>query len=320
MATHTEFLRGCSVLVTGGTGSFGRAILGRLLETEVAQVRVFSRDEAKQDAMRESIGDERVEYVTGDIRDPDSVTSAMRGVHFVFHAAALKQVPNCERFPMEAVKTNVLGASNVVAAARACEPLSLVAISTDKAVEPLNTMGLSKALMERIVLGGADKRHQTRMLCVRYGNVIGSRGSVVPLFLKCIDEGRPLPITDPDMTRFLLRLDDAVDLVLDAARVGYSGELWVRKMPAATVATIAEACQKFRGRGADTKLVGVRPGEKKHEVLVSADEMVRAEDLPLHFLIKREPVSGTRAEYTSEVTERLDADGVVDLLGSAGGL
>lgn len=312
-----DFLEDKTVLVTGGTGSFGRTILDRLLLTEVGRIRIFSRDEAKQDAMREIYEDPRVEFVTGDVRDLSSVTDAMQRVQYVFHAAALKQVPNCERFPLEAINTNVLGAANVVAAAKVCRPIALVAISTDKAVEPLNTMGLTKALMERLVLG--SQIYGTRTVCVRYGNVVGSRGSVVPMFLKRLGEGRVLPITHPDMTRFLLCLEDAADLVLDAARVGKSGELWVRKMPAATVDSIARACVELRGvSGWSSEVVGVRPGEKMHEVLVSADEMLRSDDVPGHFVIKQQRTGREPGEYTSANTERLDVDSVVALLRRAG--
>lgn len=315
-----NFLDGKVVLVTGGTGSFGRTIVERLLRTDVRKVRVFSRDEAKQEDMRQKF--EQVDYITGDVRDERSLTDAMDGADYVFHAAALKQVPNCERFPMEAVRTNVLGAENLVRAAQVCEPRAVVALSTDKAVEPLNAMGLTKALMERILL--SSHVSGTRMVCVRYGNVIGSRGSVVPLFLKCIEEGKPLPITHPEMTRFLLTLEESVELVLAAAEHGKQGELWVRKMPAATVDTIAKACQVLRGFSHPFLvvpagvIVGVRPGEKMHEVLVSTDEMRRARDLADHFVVGREDLETENPAYTSKNTTRLDVDQVVGLLKNAG--
>lgn len=317
MLQDTRFLAQNAVLVTGGTGSFGKAILDQLLKTEIRCVRIFSRDEAKQDSMREMYRDARIEFITGDVRDIGSLTDAMRGCSYVFHAAALKQVPNCERFPLEAIRTNVLGAVNVITAAKQCRPLCVVAISTDKAVEPLNTMGLTKALMERIVL---DERNDcSRMICVRYGNVVGSRGSVVPLFLGRIEKKQPLPVTHPNMTRFLLCLEDAVDLVIHAARDGQNGELWVRKMPAATVQTIAEACLKARAATLPIQVIGVRPGEKMDEVLVSFDEMRRAVERSEHFVVKRDKSGGSRQEeYTSANTQQLTVNEVVPLLQRAG--
>jgi UDP-N-acetylglucosamine 4,6-dehydratase/5-epimerase len=313
--TDIGFLVGKTVLVTGGTGSFGRTIVDRLTSTEVRRVRVFSRDEAKQEDMRQKY-EKHVDFITGDVRDQESLTRAMDGADYVFHAAALKQVPNCERFPMEAVRTNVFGAENLVRAARSCGPRAVVALSTDKAVEPLNTMGLTKALMERILLSSHPPG--VRMICVRYGNVVGSRGSVVPLFLKCLDAGEPLPITHPEMTRFLLTLEESVDLVLHAASEGRDGDLWVRKMPAATVETIVTACSLLRGNvGLATKKVGIRPGEKMHEVLVSADEMRKAESLDDHFVIRAGYTSGG-PEYTSSSTVQLDTDQVVEMLRRAG--
>lgn len=310
-----EFLHGKVVLVTGGTGSFGRTIVEQLLMTDCRKIRVFSRDEAKQEDMRQKF--QHVEFITGDVRDARSLIDAMYGCDYVFHAAALKQVPNCERFPMEAIRTNVLGAENLVRAARACGPRAVVALSTDKAVEPLNAMGLTKALMERILL--SSRLPSGKMVCVRYGNVVGSRGSVVPLFLRCIDESVELPITHPEMTRFLLTLEESVELVLAAAEHGKHGELWVRKMPAATVEAIARACWALRGGTGRplTRTVGVRPGEKMHEVLVSADEMVRARDWENHFVIGREGQDHERLAYTSENTDRLGVDQVVELLKKA---
>jgi len=307
------FLDGKSVLITGGTGSLGHALVKRLVDTDV-ELRVFSRDEAKQDAMRQLYP--KVDYITGDIRDPVALTDAMEGADYVFHAAALKQVPNCERFPVEAIRTNTLGALNLAEAAKKCRPRAVIAISTDKAVEPLNTMGLTKALMERIVLS----RDTPEMMVVRYGNVIGSRGSVVPLFLDCIANGRSLPITNRHMTRFLFCLSDAVDLLLRVAEDGVGGQLWVKKMPAATVDTIAQACLKFRGQERrSTEQFGIRPGEKMHEVLVTSDERRRAKETGEHFIIYQGfEVFGTMDEYTSENTERLDVDGVVKLLEKAG--
>jgi UDP-glucose 4-epimerase len=305
-----------TVLVTGGTGSFGHTIVRRLLaEKCVETIRVFSRDETKQDAMREEHGnDSRLELVTGDVRDPESVESAMRGVRWVFHAAALKQVPNCERFPVEALRTNSLGAENVRRAAARCGVEAVVALSTDKACSPINAMGLSKALMERIFLRPLETGVLTRFVCIRYGNVTGSRGSVVPLFLSRIAQSKPLPITDPSMTRFLLDLDEAVELAIVALSDGKHGELWVKKIPAATIETIAEA---VGGLGYPQELIGVRPGEKMHEVLVNEEEMRRTEDRGQHFVVghkRHDALVDVMAEYSSRNTERLDVTSVRQLL------
>lgn len=300
---------GSSVLVTGGTGSFGQVIVRQLLDAGATQVRVLSRDEAKQDLMRERFSDDRILFITGDVRDESTVTEAMRNVRFVFHAAALKQVPNCERHPMEAIRTNTLGSENVRLAAMACGPETVVGISTDKACAPINTMGLSKALMERIFLQ-AERRGVSKFVCVRYGNVIGSRGSVVPLILDRFRQGRPIPITDPEMTRFLLSLPQAVQTALEAATNGRHGELWVRKMPAATVADIVSAIVP---EDYPREIIGVRPGEKMHEVLVNEDEMRRAAELGRYYAIgsQRGALTG---EYTSANTERLDAAALRELL------
>jgi len=307
------------VLVTGGTGSFGRTIVRRLLgEPGVEQVRVFSRDEGKQDALREEFGrDPLIELVTGDVRDADSVEAAMRGARWVFHAAALKQVPNCERFPVEALRTNALGSENVRRAAVRCGPEAVVAISTDKAVAPINAMGISKAMMERILLRPPEPGSRTRFVCVRYGNVLGSRGSVVPLFLDRVRRGQVLPITHPDMTRFLLDLGEAVELSVQALLEGQHGQVWVKKMPAATVDTIASA---VGGADYPRELVGVRPGEKLHEVLVHEEEMPRAEERGAYFVVgptAREQAPRAR-EYTSRTTERLGVEDVRQMLVRAG--
>lgn len=306
---------GTDVLVTGGTGSFGQIIVRRLLVSGAARVRVLSRDEAKQDAMREQFSNSRLLFITGDVRDADTVVTAMEGVQHVFHAAALKQVPNCERHPMEAIRTNTLGSENVRLAALRCKPESVVAISTDKACSPINTMGLSKALMERLFLRETAAT-ETRFVCVRYGNVIGSRGSVIPLFLERIRLGRPLPITDPNMTRFLLRLPQAVDTALEASARGQNGELWVRKMPAATIATLVEA---MAPSGYATVNVGVRPGEKMHEVLINEDEMRHATARGDYYVIGKDPsrLTPILGEYTSENTERLTIEGLRAVLREA---
>lgn len=304
-----------AILVTGGTGSFGQVIVRQLLDAGARQVRVLSRDEAKQDAMRERFADDRLAFITGDVRDAGTVTSAMEDARHVFHAAALKQVPNCERHPMEAIRTNALGSENVRAAALLCRPASVVGISTDKACSPINTMGLCKALMERLLL--QETRSSTRFVCVRYGNVIGSRGSVIPLFAERIRQGRPIPITDPEMTRFLLSLPEAVATALDAAVHGEHGELWVRKMPAATVLTLAKAMAPEH----PIEIVGVRPGEKTHEVLVNGDEMRRARkhERGEHYVIGAASVTITggerlTGEYTSANTTQLDVEALRGVL------
>lgn len=316
-----EFLNGQPVLVTGGTGSFGQALVSWLLGAGAQHVRILSRDEAKQDAMRHHFQSARLDFITGDVRDYETVEASMEGMAYVFHAAALKQVPNCERFPVEAVRTNVLGAEHVRRAALRCAPCAVIAISTDKAVKPLNAMGCTKALMERILLQPRppENANMPRFVCVRYGNVLGSRGSVVPLYLDKARRGEPLPITDPNMTRFLLTLPGAVELVLRAARCGRHGQVWVRKMPAATVAVLAEACAP----GHPTQIVGVRPGEKMHEVLVSEDEMRRTVDEGDHYIIypnADEPhdYCSSQEEYTSTNTSRLDVAGVRAMLQGAG--
>lgn len=299
---------GSRVLVTGGTGSFGQVIVRQLLEAGAAEVRVLSRDEAKQDAMREQFSDDRIVFITGDVRDASTVVASMEGARHVFHAAALKQVPNCERYPMEAIRTNALGSENVRLAALQCEPDAVVAISTDKACAPINTMGLTKALMERLFL--QNRANGTKFVCVRYGNVIGSRGSIIPLFIDRIRRNKPLPITDPNMTRFLLRLPEAVETALKAAFLGKHGELWVRKMPAATVEDLATAISP---QGYPRENIGVRPGEKMHEVLVNEDEMRRAVEFGNHYVIGTER-TGLAGEYTSENTERLSVEAIRSLL------
>jgi UDP-N-acetylglucosamine 4,6-dehydratase/5-epimerase len=305
-------LAGSTVLVTGGTGSFGQTIVRQLLDASAAQIRILSRDEAKQDLMRERFADDRLVFITGDVRDASTVVTAMQGARHVFHAAALKQVPNCERHPMEAIRTNTLGSENVRLAALQCLPESVVGISTDKACSPINTMGLCKALMERLLL--QETTSSVRFVCVRYGNVIGSRGSVVPLFADRVRRGLPIPITDPTMTRFLLSLPEAVATALDASTHGKQGELWVRKMPAATVSDLAEAMAP----GHPIDIVGVRPGEKLHEVLVNEDEMRRAYGFGDHFVIGTKPGASRRpSEYTSANTTRLSVDELRSVLRDA---
>jgi UDP-glucose 4-epimerase len=277
---------GKTVLVTGGTGSFGNFVVRRLLDLGAAEVRVFSRDEKKQHDMRVFYRDRReLSFVIGDVRDADNLDEAMEGVNAVFHAAALKQVPTCEYHPMEAIRTNVIGAGNLVEAALRHRVESFVMISTDKAVKPVNVMGMTKALQERLVIKANRSRRNRggRFACVRYGNVLRSRGSVVPLFRRQLRLGEPLTITDERMTRFLLTLNDAIDLVLHAAQHAQGGEIYVRKAPAARIVDIAAAVSGAAGRKLDYRVIGMLPGEKLSEILVSEEELLRVEDLGEYF-------------------------------------
>ena len=320
-----------TLLVTGGTGSFGNAVLERFLNSEVNEIRVFSRDEKKQDDMRKHYASNKLKFYIGDVRDMSSVMHAMRGVDFVFHAAALKQVPSCEFYPLEAVKTNVLGAANVTEAAVQCGVRRVVCLSTDKAVYPINAMGISKAMMEKVF--AATSRNvdpaKTTICGTRYGNVMASRGSVIPLFVDQIHAGKPITITDPDMTRFMMTLDDAVDLVLYAFEHGNSGDIFVQKAPAATVDTLAHAlCELLDKPAHPIRIIGTRHGEKKHETLLSREEMVRAEDRGDYYRVPQDArdlnygkyvESGeahlTEAgDYTSANTRRLDVAGMKELL------
>ncbi len=312
------------VLVTGGTGSFGNAVtrdlLGQKSGQAPAEIRVFSRDEAKQDAMRTALGDSRVRFYLGDVRDPRSVDAAMAGVDFVFHAAALKQVPACEFFPEQAVMTNVMGSQNVLDAAIAHGVTRVVCISTDKAVYPINAMGMSKALMEKLVQAKARRLEGKGpvICCVRYGNVVYSRGSVVPRFVEQIEQGRPMTITAPEMTRFLLTLEHAVELIKFALINGGQGEIMVRKAPAATVGVLAEALDELFGSGHKTEIIGRRHGEKLHETLCTFAELSRADEneqyyrIPLNthdlaysaFLTEGGAPTRATADYSSDNTER----------------
>lgn len=293
---------GRRVLITGGTGSFGQTMAYRLLERHVGEVRILSRDEAKQDAMRRLIADDRVRFYVGDVRDVDAVARACRDVDHIFHAAALKQVPSCEFFPLEAVRTNVLGSSNVVESAERAGVRSVVVLSTDKAVYPVNAMGMSKALMEKVAQSHArsNPRSQTTVSCVRYGNVMYSRGSVIPLFVEQIKAGRPLTVTDPGMTRFLMSLRDSVQLVEHAFQHARSGDVFIRKASACTIGDLAEAvCQLF---DVPTKLdvIGTRHAEKRDETLASKEELANAEDFGEFF---RVPVDGRDLNYSLYVSE-----------------
>ncbi len=321
---------GKTLLITGGTGSFGNAVLDRFLETDIGEIRIFSRDEKKQDDMRHVYKNEKLKFYIGDVRNYDSLDAAMRGVDFVFSAAALKQVPSCEFYPTEAVRTNVLGTENTLRAAVDHKVKRVTVLSTDKAVYPINAMGMSKALMEKVTVAMSRNlsMHDTVMCNTRYGNVMASRGSVIPLFVKQIKEGKPITITDPEMTRYMMSLPDAVDLVLFSYENGHQGDTFVQKSPAATIQTLAEALIKLFNSNSKIRVIGTRHGEKKHECLVSREEMARAEDMGQYYRIvpdgrdlnysayfaNGEAAISQSHDYTSENTERLDVDGLIVLL------
>jgi len=321
-----------TLLITGGTGSFGNTVVRRMVDKGWKEIRVFSRDEKKQEDMRLELGNGKIKYYIGDVRDSNSVNDVMRGVDYVFHAAALKQVPSCEFYPIEAVRTNVLGAENVLRAAIRNEVSRCVVLSTDKAVYPINAMGMSKALMEKVMVAHSRLCDSTKtVLCAtRYGNVMGSRGSVIPLFLRQIAAGEPVTVTDPGMTRFLMSLDDSVELVLHAFRVARAGDILIQKSPAATVIDLAHALMRIIGRESEVRIIGTRHGEKRFESLVSREEMARAEDLggylrvpadnrDLNYRRYTEEGNLKTAElddYTSDNTERLDVDAIVRLVKS----
>jgi UDP-glucose 4-epimerase len=275
------------LLITGGTGSFGNAVLQRFLNTNVKEIRIFSRDEEKQEAMRIGLNNPKVKFYIGDVRLLDSITGAMEGVDYVFHAAALKQVPSCEFYPMEAVRTNVLGAENVLNAALNCKVRKVVVLSTDKAVYPINAMGISKAMMEKLMVAKArmNKSDKTVFCGTRYGNVMASRGSVIPLFVKKIKEGKSLTVTDPQMTRFLMSLDEAVDLVIFAYANARQGDMFVRKAPASTIIDLATAIKELFNASSEIKIIGTRHGEKRHETLLTREERAKVEDLQDYFRI-----------------------------------
>lgn len=275
-----------TLLITGGTGSFGNAVLNRFLKTDIGEIRVFSRDEKKQDDMRHEFQAkmpevaEKIKFYIGDVRDIQSVRNAMHGVDYIFHAAALKQVPSCEFFPIEAVKTNVLGTENVLTAAIEEGVKMVICLSTDKAAYPINAMGTSKAMMEKVIVAKSRTTDKTKICCTRYGNVMCSRGSVIPLWIDQIKNGNPITVTEPTMTRFIMSLDEAVDLVLFAFEYGTSGDILVQKAPACTIKTQAEAvCELFGGRKEDIRVIGIRHGEKMYETLLTNEECARAIDL-----------------------------------------
>lgn len=319
-----------TLMITGGTGSFGGAILNRFLKTGIKEIRIFSRDEKKQEDMRIAHGDSKLKFYIGDVRDLNSVRDAMHGVDYVFHAAALKQVPSCEFYPMEAVRTNVLGAENVLNAAVTNGVKRVVVLSTDKAVYPINAMGISKAMMEKLMVAKSRIRSdgETVMCATRYGNVMASRGSVIPLFISQLREGKSLTVTDPTMTRFLMSLDDSVDLVLHAFEHAQQGDIFVQKAPASTVEDLALALKNLFKSATPIKVIGTRHGEKLYESLVSREEMAKAEDMGRYFRIPADNrdlnynkyfVEGETKisefdDYTSHNTERLDVEQVQNLL------
>lgn len=279
--------QGKTLLITGGTGSFGNAVVRRFLQSEISEIRIFSRDEKKQEDMRHAFNSPKLKFYIGDVRNPESISEAMRGVDYVFSAAALKQVPSCEFYPMEAVATNVTGTNNTLNAAIAHGVKNVVVLSTDKAVYPINAMGMSKALMEKVSVAKSHnlKPEQTTICVTRYGNVMASRGSVIPLFITQIKTGKPITITDPDMTRFMMSLDDAVDLVLFAFQNGRSGDTFVQKAPAATIGQLARVLREMFSGTNEIGVIGTRHGEKKHECLMNREEMVRSNDLGNYFQI-----------------------------------
>jgi UDP-glucose 4-epimerase len=274
------------LLITGGTGSFGGAVLRKFLKTDIKEIRIFSRDELKQDDMRRHYNNDKLKFYIGDVRDLNSIDDSMRGVDYVFHAAALKQVPSCEFYPMQAVKTNVIGTENVLNSAIRFGIKKVICLSTDKAVYPINAMGISKAMMERVIVAKGRNVKDTMIACTRYGNVMASRGSVIPLFIEQIKNGLPMTVTDPDMTRFMMSLDQAVDLVLFAFENGKSGDIFVQKAPAATVALLAHTLKDLLGKSeSEVKIIGTRHGEKLYETLLTKEEMVKAIDMNDYYRI-----------------------------------
>lgn len=322
--------RNKTLLITGGTGSFGNAVLRRFLNSDIREIRIFSRDEKKQDDMRQYYNNPKIKYYIGDVRNFESINSAMKGVDFVFQAAALKQVPSCEFFPVEAVRTNVLGCENVLNAAMENRVSRVIVLSTDKAVYPINAMGMSKALSEKVMVAKSRHLNGTGMIfCgTRYGNVMASRGSVIPLFVEQIKKGNPLTITDPGMTRYMMTLDDAVDLVLFAFEKGNPGDIFVQKAPAATIEVLAKALLELYKAGNEIKVIGTRHGEKLYETLVNREEMAKAEDLGDYyripadtrdlnynrFFVEGQATISETEEYTSHNTHRMSIEEMKSLL------
>ena len=317
------------LLISGGTGSFGGAVLKRFLTTNIKEIRIFSRDELKQDDMRKFYNNDKLKFYIGDVRDKNSIDDAMRGVDYVFHAAALKQVPSCEFYPMQAVKTNVIGTENLLNSAIAAGVEKVIALSTDKAVYPINAMGISKAMMERVIVAKGRNVEDTMIACTRYGNVMASRGSVIPLFIDQVRNGKPITITDPNMTRFMMSLDQAVDLVLFAFENGQSGDIFVQKAPAATVELLANTMKNILGKSDHKiKTIGTRHGEKLYETLLTKEEMVKAIDMGEYYRIPADTrdlnynqffeeggeVITEAGEYHSHNTHRLNEEELTELL------
>lgn len=316
------------LLITGGTGSFGNAVLKHFLHTDIGEIRILSRDEKKQDDMRKRYNNDKLKFYIGDVRNIDSVREAVRGVDYLFHAAALKQVPSCEFFPMEAVRTNVIGTDNVLTAAIDAGVRKVVCLSTDKAAYPINAMGTSKAMMEKVVIAKSRNvdASETLISCTRYGNVMASRGSVIPLFVEQIQAGKPITITDPHMTRFLMNLDEAVELVLFAFKHANQGDLFVQKADASTIEDLAAAVKRVLNSDAEIKIIGTRHGEKAHETLLTREERAKSEDLGSYFRVpadtrdlnygkfydEGESISEDLTEYTSSNTHQLTVTGVID--------
>jgi UDP-N-acetylglucosamine 4,6-dehydratase len=324
-----KLIKNKTLLITGGTGSFGNAVLNRFLHTDhFNEIRIFSRDEKKQDDMRNQLKSDKLKFYIGDVRDYSSVQRAMRGVDYVFHAAALKQVPSCEFFPLEATKTNVFGTQNVIDAAEVNKVEKVICLSTDKAAYPINAMGISKALMEKVAIAASRNLNHTTVCLTRYGNVMASRGSVIPLFLRQIQNGEHITITDPCMTRFLMSLDEAVELVLFAFEQGNPGDLFVNKAPAGTIGDLAQALKQICNADNEIKIMGTRHGEKLYETLCTREEMVKAEDMGEFYRIPADNRDLNYAQYFSEGeqevsivqdyhshnTEQLDVEGIKKLL------
>jgi UDP-N-acetylglucosamine 4,6-dehydratase/5-epimerase len=325
-----QMFKNKTLLITGGTGSFGNAVLKRFLDTEIKEIRIFSRDEKKQEDMRLAFKNDKLKFYIGDVRDYNSICFATEGVDYIFHAAALKQVPSCEFFPFEAVKTNILGPENVLNAAVTNHVKKIIVLSTDKAVYPINAMGISKAMMEKLMI--AKSRYvdsdKTTMCATRYGNVMASRGSVIPLFVQQIKENKPLTITDPNMTRFLMSLEDSVDLVLYAFGHAKPGDIFIQKAPASTIEVLAKALIELFNSKSEIKIIGTRHGEKLYETLVTREEMAKAEDLGRYYrvpadnrdlnynkyFVDGEKVISLTEDYTSHNTQRLDVEGTKKLL------
>ena len=321
-----------TLLITGGTGSFGNAVLNRFLNTDIKEIRIFSRDEKKQHDMRVEMRNDKLKFYIGDVRDFDSISNALKNVDYVFHAAALKQVPSCEFYPIEAVKTNVLGTENVLNASIINNVKKVVCLSTDKAVYPINAMGISKAMMEKVMVAKSRNSGDTTLVGTRYGNVMASRGSVIPLFYDQITNGKPITITDPHMTRFMMTLEDAVELVLYAFENGNSGDIFVQKAPASTIGELADALKTIYNSDVPINVIGTRHAEKLYETLLSKEELIMSEDLGEYYRIKADNrdlnynkffteginIAPTLDDYHSHNTRRLDKDELISLLNRIG--